>query len=305
MTSNATYGLEANPERLWFFATDLHGRPGRYRALLRAVATARPAAVLLGGDLLPHSLAPWAEADRYPDFLRDFLRPALAALRDDLADAYPRFVVIAGNDDPRALEPELQDIAADGLWEYLAGAWTDVGGIPVLGYPYVPPTPFRLKDWERYDVSRFTDPGCVAPEDGVYSVDIDPRREQFATIAGDLERLAGERDLAGAVLLCHSPPYRTVLDRAAVDGRQVDHVPLDVHVGSIALRRFIERRQPAVSLHGHIHETVRLAGAWREQLGRTWCLTACHDGPALALVTFDPTAPAAARRELLPPLTGS
>jgi len=42
-------------------------------------------------------------------------------------------------------------------------------------------------------------------------------------------------------MVLHSPPYDTGLDRAALDGRSVDHAPLDVHVGSIAIRRFIER----------------------------------------------------------------
>jgi len=35
-------------------------------------------------------------------------------------------------------------------------------------------------------------------------------------------------------------------------------------VGSIAVRRFIEERQPLLTLHGHIHESARLTGDWRE-----------------------------------------
>jgi uncharacterized protein len=294
------YPEDSSVKRSWFFATDLHGRRGRYRALLAAVAAARPEAVLLGGDLLPHPFAP-AAADRGgDDFLADFLAPALADLRRTLGARYPRWLVIPGNDDPRALEPRFRELADAGLWEFLPGAWSEVGGVPVLGYPFVPPTPFRLKDWERYDVSRFTDPGCVAPEEGVHSVPVDRERLPYLTIAADLDRLAAGRELAAAVLLCHGPPYRTVLDRAALDGRRIDHVPLDVHVGSIALRRFIEREQPAASLHGHIHETVRLTGEWRERIGRTWCLSACHDGPELGLVILDPRQPADAERLLLP-----
>ena len=76
-------------------------------------------------------------------------------------------------------------------------------------------------------------------------------------------------------------------------------MPLDVHVGSIALRQFIEARQPLVTLHGHVHEAVRLTGAWRVRLGRTWALGGAHDGPELALVRFDPDDPASATRELL------
>src|SRR5512133_563941 len=89
------------------------------------------------------------------------------------------------------------------------------------------------------------------------------------------------------------------IDRAALDGVMVDHAPVDVHVGSIAVRRFIETRQPQVTLHGHIHESARLTGDWRQQIGRTWALSAAHDGPELALVRFDPRDPAAATRDLI------
>ena len=76
-------------------------------------------------------------------------------------------------------------------------------------------------------------------------------------------------------------------------------VPLDPHVGSIAIRRFVEQRQPLVTLHGHVHEAARLSGNWRERLGRSWCFTAAHDGDELALVAFDPERPDAAIRQLL------
>ena len=40
-------------------------------------------------------------------------------------------------------------------------------GWPVFGYNCVPPTPFRLKDFDRSDVSPYVDPGCVPPEEGL------------------------------------------------------------------------------------------------------------------------------------------
>lgn len=39
----------------YFFATDLHGQTDRYDKLLSSIVTDRPAAVFLGGDLLPRS----------------------------------------------------------------------------------------------------------------------------------------------------------------------------------------------------------------------------------------------------------
>jgi Icc-related predicted phosphoesterase len=79
----------------------------------------------------------------------------------------------------------------------------------------------------------------------------------------------------------------------------IDNTTLDVHVGSIAIRRFIEKRQPLITLHGHIHESARLTGSWRERLGRTWAFSAAHDGAELALVRFDPADPERATRVLI------
>jgi Icc-related predicted phosphoesterase len=78
----------------------------------------------------------------------------------------------------------------------------------------------------------------------------------------------------------------------------VDHVALDVHIGSMAIERFIRRRQPLLTLHGHVHESARLTGAWSQTIGRTHCLSAAHDGPELAIVRFDPADPAAVTRTL-------
>jgi Icc-related predicted phosphoesterase len=227
------------------------------------------------------------------------LGPGFAAVRAALGARAPRVFLIPGNDDCRA-EEETLVTAGRGLWEYAHGRRLGFGRFTVLGYAGVPPTPFRLKDWERYDVSRFVDPGCVSPEEGVRTVAVEEREARWGTIQGDLEALAGDADLTDAICLFHAPPYDTALDRAALDGRSFEHVPLDVHVGSIAVRRFLERRQPLLSLHGHVHESARLTGAWRTRLGRTHCLSAAHDGPELALVRVDPARPEDASRELLP-----
>ena len=163
----------------------------------------------------------------------------------------------------------------------------------------MPPTPFVLKDWERWDVSRHLEPGCVSPEEGLRTVPADPSEVRYGTIARTWPRSPARTDLARAVMLFHAPPHETDLDRAALDGRIFEHVPLDVHVGSIAIRRFIEDRQPLVTLHGHVHESARLTGSWRDRIGRTWCFSAAHDGPELALVRFDLEDPASATRELV------
>jgi Icc-related predicted phosphoesterase len=277
---------------LCFFVSDLHGHHARYRALWLAIERERPQAVFCGGDLLPM----WM---RDPDFHASTLIPGFARLRDSLGDVYPRIFLILGNDDPRSLEEDFRDAARDGLWEYMHGRRSRFLDHPVFGYSHVPPTPFRLKDWERYDVSRYVDPDCVSPEHGQRSVPVAARRIRYTTIAAELETLTGGQDLSRAICLFHSPPYDGDLDHADLDGKTIDHVPLDKHVGSIAIQRFIETRQPLITLHGHVHESTRLTGSWRERRGRTTCFNAAHDGPELSLIRFDPGDPDGATRELL------
>ncbi len=280
----------------WLFVSDLHGRIDRYQKLIAAVRASPPEAVLLGGDLLPHA---GLGAPGGGDFLLDWLLRELAALRAEIGADYPRWLVLFGNDDPRAALASLAEIEARGLLEHVHARRVEVGGRALYGYACVPPTPFRLKDWERYDVSRFVDPGAISPEDGVRTVPAEELDTKWGTIAADLRQLSGEDDLARASFLFHAPPYDTALDRAALDGRSVDHAQLDVHVGSIAIRRFVEARQPRLTLHGHVHESARLTGSWRCRLGRTLCLTAAHDGPELALVELDPDDPEGATRRLV------
>jgi Icc-related predicted phosphoesterase len=70
-----------------------------------------------------------------------------------------------------------------------------------------------------------------------------------------------------SVLNFHCPPYGSGLDLAnAVDDnlRLVHAGRITAPVGSTAVRRAIERHQPILSLHGHVHEARGFA-----RIGRT------------------------------------
>ena len=185
------------------------------------------------------------------------------------------------------------------MWKYVHNSKVRLSDYSVYGYSFVPPSPFQLKDWEKYDVSRHVDPGSVSPEEGLRSRTSESQNSKHQTINQDIKKLVGNDDLSEAIILFHSPPYKTNLDRAALDGKMVDHVQLDVHVGSIAIRRFIEERQPLVTLHGHIHESARLTGSWQDRIGRTRMFTAAHDGPELAVILFNMSDLGKAERILL------
>lgn len=285
---------------LCFFVTDLHGQLERYKKLFRRIELEKPSAVFLGGDLMPSGLFSMTSNDLLvQDFMNEIMIGGFSDLKAKLGKQYPRVFLILGNDDGRIEENEFIKAESKHIWEYIHNKKTILQEFSVYGYAYVPPTPFQLKDWERYDVSRYVDPGCVSPEEGWRTVQIPSNRIRYSTIQEDLEKLTGNENLSKSVFLFHTPPYKTGLDRIADEGRMIEHVPLDIHVGSIAVKKFIEKKQPYITLHGHVHESARITGSWKERIGNTYAISAAHDGHELALVSFNLRNPQNSRRELI------
>lgn len=283
-----------------FFSSDLHGSFDRYEKLFDAIRREKPKAVFLAGDLLPSYATGFPSLDFFhKDFIHDFLAQQLKSLKLRLGSDYPVLFVILGNDDPKYEEAAAIDLGVQGLWHYMHMRKRLWEGYTVFGYSCIPPSPFRLKDWERYDVSRYVDPGCTPPDEGLHTVPISDQTMRFATIQNDIEMLTQNEPMERAIFLSHCPPYQTDLDRAALDGKRIDHVPVDVHIGSIAIRRFVESRQPLLGLHGHVHEAARLTGHFRQRLGRTVLMNGSHDGSELSLIRFSLRNPQAATRQLL------
>jgi Icc-related predicted phosphoesterase len=283
---------------LCFFVSDLHGSAARVEKLFSLILASRPDLVFLGGDILPFGgMHPGVGGPARP-FISGCLAEGFGSLRRRM-NKYPLVALILGNDDPRSEEHALEEGERSGLWRYLHNRKIGFGRHTLYGYACIPPSPYLLKDWERYDVSRFVDVGAVSPVSGFRSVPVRPEESTGTTIQDELEALSEEDDLSRAVFLFHAPPYGSDLDRADLEGKMVDAAPLDKHIGSIAVRRFIERRQPYLTLHGHAHESARLSGHWRQRIGRTWCIGGAHDGPELAVVRFPLEDAGAAERLLL------
>ncbi|MFW6101295.1 MAG: metallophosphoesterase family protein [Bacteroidota bacterium] len=268
------------------FVSDIHGYNVRYDKLYYHILHQPPDILFIGGDMLPHGY--YMNKSEPDDFLHNRMADLFSDLKQKLGDRYPKIFLILGNDDPRINEEKIISLGSQyQIWEYIHNRHVRYGQYDIYGYSFVPPTPFGLKDWEKYDVSRFVDPGCSHPFQGMRTVkpDFDPEHDN---IKNDLNLLTDRNDLSSAIFLFHSPPYDTSLDRAALDGKMVDFVPMDVHVGSIAIQRFIDQRQPLLTLHGHVHEASSITGEWMEKMGRTFAFNASYDKKEhLAMVAFD------------------
>src|SRR5262249_9390687 len=84
-------------------------------------------------------------------------------------------------------------------------------------------------------------------------------------------------DQTSCIFNLHVPPYDSQLDSAPQLDQDLTVVtaagqPKTIPVGSKAVRELIERYQPVLALHGHVHES---RGATR--IGRTLCINPGSD----------------------------
>ncbi len=182
----------------------------------------------------------------------------------------------------------------------------------IVGYSFVPITPFGAKDWEKYDFSEaptnlleeyeeikrtnYKLSGVKSTTSGWERFQFTPEMEKTDSLQRDLFHDSFLKDADKTVYVIHAPPYKTNLDQ--VYNGFGDEA---VHLGSMAVRLFIERYQPLLTLHGHIHETVELSGDYKQEIGKTLCLSAGNSNikSQLAVLVFDLYDPRNVSRELI------
>lgn len=100
-----------------------------------------------------------------------------------------------------------------------------------------------------------------------------PRECSEEELEAKLEAVVAKvKNLETAVFCIHVPPYKTLIDEAPEVDENLQLVirgakPQMIPVGSQAVRRIIEKYQPLLGLHGHIHESPGFI-----KIGRTQCL---------------------------------
>ncbi|MFQ5601038.1 MAG: hypothetical protein ACE5G2_10865, partial [Candidatus Krumholzibacteriia bacterium] len=158
--------------------------------------------------------------------------------------------------------------------------------VNVLGYAYTPLTPFSVKDFEKLDhyrpdkldVLEANATGVGSSGEAIQGVT--RPLDGSDSIEKDLEALERHVRPGRTIFVSHCPPRNTKLDIAY--GR---------HAGSQALRDFIERTRPAVSLHGHVPEIELRGGVFAEWVAETLAINP-GQGPLLHAVHFEAERPA-------------
>jgi len=96
----------------------------------------------------------------------------------------------------------------------------------------------------------------------LFTEEIRSVEKENGTISEDLNKLKVLSIPKNTIYVIHAPPFNTNLDI----------VTKGQHVGSKAVRKFIEGEQPLLALHGHIHESPEMSGSWNDKIKKTICI---------------------------------
>jgi len=297
-----TKGAKGGPSALrLYYASDIHGSEVLWRKFLSAARVYEAAVIVMGGDVTGKAVIPLEETaagfefelfgrrdvlgddaqveeaeqriranGMYPHRMtREEIARVSALSADDreewfaevmietfdawmalaeqrLAGTDVRCFLMPGNDDPPGVDDAIeQAVRVEACDERIV----EFGGYTMISLGYSNRTPFDS-----------------------------PRELEESELFDRVERLADQvEDHSRSIFNLHVPPYDSTLDTAAeLDGNlavvMVGSEPKLIPVGSTAVRELIERHQPLLSLHGHVHES---AAATR--IGRTLCINPGSD----------------------------
>lgn len=267
-----------------YFATDLHGSNKCYKKLLNAPTYYDVDTLIIGGDLSGKAIVPVVESDAGWEVQRsDSAKTVedeaqLEEIEKQIADSgdYPyrmtRDRLQEFKQDTDLVDEKYRELRLERLDEWIELAEEKLGGSDVEVYV------IGGNDDHQYMIDRlrdapvleFVEDRVVTTRDGYELLGYGwsnptpwdtPREKPDEGIEEDLNALASAvSDWDRVIANIHCPPYEADIDDAPkldenlkpqTAGGEVITEP----VGSKAIRRFIEDRQPLMGLHGHIHES--------------------------------------------------
>lgn len=280
------------------YASDFHGSDAFFRKYLAAALQYQANVLIVGGDVTGKAMIPVIHADgKYTGYLFGRKEEACNAqeldkLKQTISNVgfYP---IVLEPDEAAELENdpnkmgkrfEMEMIERVRAWLTLAGEKLTPKKIQLFFMPGNDDLYSIDKTIDEFDFVHNPDGKCFQVDDDHEIVGISNANMTPWNCARDIEDDEMERRLeamgallqnpARAVVNIHVPPYDCGLDvcpqldknlKIMTGGGQVLMKP----VGSTAVRRWIERVQPMLSLHGHIHEA-----AGHTRLGRTLAINA-------------------------------
>lgn len=278
------------------FASDFHGNEQVWRKFLNSAKIFKANWLIMGGDLTGKILTPIVlqpDGTYKADFL-DKTHTIQAANLEDFRKLVKDHCYIPYVCDQKQYE-ELEHASQEKVEEIFARLecetmreWLDLipkrveKDVKVLVHP-------GNDDKFELDQVIKSSPYCMFAEESVVSLDSQheaaclgwsnptpwnsPRECSEEELMAKLEKMVSQvHNMKNALFCLHCPPFESQIDNAPLLDKDFKPVmeggrPVYIPVGSKSVRAIIEKCQPLLGLHGHIHE----CRGWMK-IGRTQCM---------------------------------
>jgi len=263
-----------------FFATDLHGSEVCWKKFLNAAKFYEADVLICGGDMTGKAIVPIVSENGHYTVALGGEREAVTADQVGEVEAnirrkgyYPLRMSVERlhelDQDPAKRAECFQEVMLEGVDRWMKMAAEKLRGSGIRCFV----CPGNDDEMEVDEVVRRSEmvelgEGHIVEIDGFSMISTGwSNPTPWKTHREDSEEQLGERiesmasqvsDPSHAIFNLHCPPYRSGLDEApAIDADlKLLHGGRALRpVGSTAVREAIERHQPLLSLHGHIHES--------------------------------------------------
>jgi uncharacterized protein len=263
-----------------FFATDLHGSEICWRKFLNAAKFYDADILICGGDMTGKAIVPIVAENGHFTFTLAGVQQAVGAEQVGEVEAqirrkgyYPLQMSVDRlhelDTDEKMRAETFQRVMLEGIDRWMGMAAEKLRGTGVRCFV----CPGNDDEMEVDDVIRRSDlvelgEGRMVEIDGFTMISTGwSNHTPWNTHREETEEQLGERieamakqitDPSHAIFNLHCPPYKSGLDEApAIDAdlRLLHGGRALRPVGSTAVREAIEKHQPLLSLHGHIHES--------------------------------------------------
>jgi Icc-related predicted phosphoesterase len=281
-----------------FYATDIHGSEDCFRKFLAAAKEYKPNVLILGGDITGKMIIPIV-AESQTEWTTTFLGESLTMRNETEVQAVEKKIRAIGYYTYRAPRREAEEIQTD--QERVDALFSRLMGESVDGWVKLAEERLKGSGTKCYispgnDDTFAIDPiiqssnYVVCPEGKVIMIDDQhemiscgysnmtpwkcPRDITEEELSEKVASMTSQvQDMERCIFNLHCPPYNSGLDQApkldkdlnpsVQPGGGFEMAP----AGSTAVRDAIQKHQPLLALHGHIHESK---GTFK--IGRTLCL---------------------------------
>jgi Icc-related predicted phosphoesterase len=257
---------------------DLHQQCGKWHDLVNVCKTEKPDIVIIAGDLFPKDNGL---------LLQSNFAGALYNYTSTIKSLGIELILILGNDDNQLLINGMKEGNKVGLWHFVNDKVVTINGIEFAGCPWVPDHPFGYKYWCRKEFDdclkinklQLSKPLLINEYNKFEQIkDYEKFLHSRASIYQELENTSEKvKNIKNSVWLIHAPPADCDLDVCASGEK----------AGSFAVKKFIDKYQPLMTLHGHIHESPEYSGIWKKQINKTLAIQPGQIGDQLYYVTLN------------------